>query len=91
MRRLRFGRLHAPDSPLAHHPGVHSNYHSRLPVTIEAYFQGRLTDLIASVTIGLAIVSAVIILYEFFWPIAIIAVLIAGFYILFENLCNLWA
>ena len=60
-----------------------------LIVFIESGFRGQLSRLIASVTIGLAIVSALVILFEFFWLIVVLAVLIAGGYIMWENLREL--
>lgn len=59
-------------------------------VFIESTFRGRLTRLVTSVTIGLAVVAALVILHDFFWPIVIAGVLIAGGYILWENLRELW-
>jgi hypothetical protein len=60
-------------------------------IFIEAGFRRHLTSLITSVTIGLATVAALILLYEFFWSIVIAGVLLAGGYILFENLRELWS
>jgi hypothetical protein len=60
-----------------------------LIVFIESSFRGQLSRLIASVTIGLAVVSALVILFEFFWLIVVLAVLIAGSYIMWENLREL--
>ncbi len=57
---------------------------------IEASFRGRLISLVTSVTIGLAVVATLVLLYEFFWPIVVTAVLVAGAYILWENLRELW-
>lgn len=59
-------------------------------VFIESSFRGRLIRLVSSVATGLAIVAALIIIYEFFWQIATLAVLITGGYILWENLRELW-
>jgi hypothetical protein len=63
-----------------------------LIVFIESSFRGQLSRLIASVTIGLAVVSALVLLFEFFWLIVVLAVLIAGGYIMWENLreLSLW-
>jgi hypothetical protein len=60
-----------------------------LIVFIESSFRGQLSRLIASVTIGLAVVSALVILFEFFWLIVVLAVLLAGGYIMWENLKEL--
>lgn len=59
-------------------------------VFIEAGFRGQLIRLITGITIGLAVFSALIILYEFFNPIMIVAVLVTGSYLLWENLRELW-
>jgi hypothetical protein len=40
-------------------------------IFIESGFRRQLTRLIASVTVGLAIVSAFILIYQFFWPIIV--------------------
>ncbi len=55
-------------------------------VFLEAAFRGRLTRLVTGVTLGLALIAALILLYEFFWPVLIAAVLAIGFYILWDNL-----
>lgn len=60
-------------------------------IFVEASFRKRVQNLITSVTIGLAIVSALVILFEFFWPIVVIVVLITGVYITWQNLRELWA
>lgn len=59
-------------------------------VLFEAGFRGWLIRLLTSVTIGLAVLAALILLYEFFWQLIILAVLIAGGYILWDNLRELW-
>ncbi len=56
---------------------------------IEAGFRRQLARLVTSVTIGLALVCALILLFEFFWPIVIASVLIAGGYIMWDNLREL--
>ncbi len=53
---------------------------------IEASFRGRLIRFVTSVTISTAIISALVLLYEYFWPVVEIAVLVTGIYILWENL-----
>lgn len=60
-----------------------------LMVFIESGFRGQLSRLITSATIGLAIVSSLVILYEFFWVIIALLVLVAGGYIMWENLREL--
>ena len=58
---------------------------------IEAGFRRQLSQLVNSVTIGLSIVCALVLLFHFFWEIVIIAVLVAGGYIMWENLKELRA
>lgn len=58
-------------------------------VFLEANFRGQLIRLLTGVTAGLAIVSALILLYEFFWPLISVSVLIAGGYILWDNVREL--
>jgi hypothetical protein len=53
---------------------------------MEASFRRRLPNLIVSVTVGLAIVSALVIVYEFFWQIVVLGVFAAGLFIIWENL-----
>jgi hypothetical protein len=59
-------------------------------VFVEASFRRRLSQLIISVTVGLAIVSAIVLLFEFFWQIIVAVVIAAGSYIMWENLRELW-
>jgi len=58
-------------------------------IFVEATFRGWVIRLITSVTIGLAVIAALVILYEFFWEAAGLTILIAGGYILWENLREL--
>lgn len=60
-----------------------------LMVFIEAGVRGNLARLITSVTTALAFVAALVILYEFFWQIAVISVFVAGAYIMWDNLREL--
>jgi hypothetical protein len=62
-----------------------------LTIFIEAGFRRQFTKLISTITILLSILAAFILLYEFFWTIVIIAVLIAGGYMIWENLSELWS
>ncbi len=55
-------------------------------VFVEAGFRRRLESLVTSLVIGLAILSALILIYEFFWQIIIGGVLLAGLYVMWENL-----
>jgi uncharacterized membrane-anchored protein len=41
---------------------------------------------VTSVTLGLAVIAALILLYEFFWQVLIVVVLAMGGYILWDNL-----
>jgi hypothetical protein len=56
---------------------------------VEAGFRGRLVNLVSSVNIGLAVVAALILIYEFFWQLVVAAVLILGLYVLWDNLREL--
>ena len=53
---------------------------------VEAGFRGRLTSLVGSANAGLALVAALILLYQFFWQIVVAGVLAVGLYILWDNL-----
>jgi hypothetical protein len=53
---------------------------------LEAAFRGRLVRLVTAVTLGLAMVAALILLYEFFWQVLIALVLAIGIYVLWDNL-----
>jgi hypothetical protein len=61
-----------------------------LLIFIEAGFRKRLMQLVSSVTIALAVVASLILLFDFFWSIVVIGVLVAGGYIMWENLRELW-
>jgi hypothetical protein len=58
---------------------------------VEAVFRRNLGVLISYVTNTLAIVAGLVLLFEFFWEIVIGLVLIAGAYIMWENLRELWS
>lgn len=60
-----------------------------LIVFIEASFRQRLNRVITSITIALAIVAALVLLFEFFWELVTVGVLAAGGYIMWENLREL--
>lgn len=62
-----------------------------LLIFIEAGFRRRLEGLIRSATILLAIFSTLVLMYEFFWEIIVAGVLLAGGYIMWENLSELWS
>jgi hypothetical protein len=61
-----------------------------LMVFVEAGFRRQLARLVTSLTIGLAVISALIVIYDFFWSIVILAVLLTGGYIMWENARELW-
>ena len=56
----------------------------------EAAFRGRLNQLVVQLSTFLAVVASIVLVYEFFWTILIISILLAGSYILWENLRELW-
>jgi hypothetical protein len=58
---------------------------------IEAAFRRRLGALIINVTNALAFVASLVLLYEFFLEIVIGVILVAGAYIMWENLRELWS
>ncbi len=56
---------------------------------VEAVFRRRLTNLLSSANIGLAVVAALVVVYEFFWPLVVLSVLAVGAYVLWDNLREL--
>jgi hypothetical protein len=58
-------------------------------IFIESLFRRRLVNLITSLTIALAVFCSLVLLYEFFWEIAVLAVLVAGLYLAWENIREL--
>ena len=56
---------------------------------IEAGFRRRLTRFMVSLNVALAIVGTLIILEHYFWSVVVLAVLVVGLYILWENLREL--
>ena len=56
---------------------------------VEAGFRGRLTNLVTSAAMGLSVVAALVIFYEFFWQIVVASVLALGVYVLWDNLREL--
>ncbi len=58
---------------------------------VEAVFRSRLGWLLGRLTNALALVATLVLLYEFFWPLVIGVIILAGTYILWENLRELWA
>ena len=56
---------------------------------VEAGFRNRLVNLVSSANVGLIVVSALVLVYEFFWQTVVAAVLITGLYVLWDNLREL--
>jgi hypothetical protein len=56
---------------------------------VEASFRKRLSRFMVSVSIGLSVVGAFVLLDRFFWQIIVLSVLVVGLYILWENLREL--
>lgn len=57
---------------------------------VESGFRGQLSSLAGNVGTALAIVSFLVLIYEFFWGVVTIVVVVAGVYILWDNLRELW-
>jgi hypothetical protein len=62
-----------------------------LIIFVEASFRRRLAQLVNSVTVALAIVAALVLLFEFFWQIVVFVILLGGAYIIWENVRELRA
>ena len=58
-------------------------------LVVEAVFHRHLTRLVTGVTVALAVVSVLVLMYTFFWQIVVAAVLAAGLYLLWDNLSEL--
>lgn len=58
-------------------------------IFVEASFRRQLARLVDSVTVALAIVATLVLLFQFFWQIVVVAVILAGGYIMWENLREL--
>jgi hypothetical protein len=58
-------------------------------VVIEAGFRRRLHRFISRATTVLAVCCSLVLVYEFFWPIMVAAVLLAGGYLMIENVREL--
>jgi len=52
---------------------------------VEAGFRRRLSQLISSLVFGLAVISTIILIFEFFWQWVVLAVLSAGLFVMWEN------
>ena len=57
-----------------------------LIIFLEASFRRQLVRLVSSITVGLAIVSSLILFFQFFWDVVIAVTVLAGAYIMWENL-----
>src|SRR5262245_39511324 len=58
-------------------------------VVVEAIFRRGLTRLVTTVTVALAVVSVLVLIYTFFWQIVVLLVLAAGLYLLWDNVGEL--
>ena len=58
-------------------------------IFVEASFRRQLARLVNSLTVALAIVATLVLIFEFFWQLAVLLVLVAGTYIMIENLREL--
>ena len=54
-------------------------------IFIEAGFRRWLERLMSSITGALALVAALVLLFEFFWELVVLGVLVAGVYLLYQN------
>lgn len=61
-----------------------------LVLLIEATFRRRLNNFLGSIAVALALLASGILLFEFFWEAIVLIILVAGVYILWENLRELW-
>lgn len=59
-------------------------------IFVEASFRRQLPRLVSIVTVILAVVASGVLLYEFFWGAVMLVVLLAGAYLMWENLRELW-
>ncbi len=57
---------------------------------VESLFRRQIQNLVRRVSVGLAVVASAVLLYEFFWPIVLTVVLLAGLAIMIENIRELW-
>lgn len=62
-----------------------------LVVLIEAGFRRRLSNLLNTVAIVLAVVSFLVLVYQYYWIIIVGLVSIASLYMIWQNLRELWA
>lgn len=62
-----------------------------LLLTIEAAFRRRLEKLIVTATGILAFLAALVIIYEYFWELTLLGVLLLGGFLIFDNLREFWS
>ncbi len=62
-----------------------------LLIFIESAFRRQAARMITSFTVALAIVTAFVLLFHFFWQIVVVTVLFAGLYIIWENIREIQA
>lgn len=54
-------------------------------VFIEAGFRRQFTQVMVSLSVGLAVVCALVLVFNFFWTLAVLGIIVAGLYIMWEN------
>ena len=62
-----------------------------LIIFLEAGFRRRLSSLINTLAILLAVICSFVLLYEYFWILLIVMVSIASLYVLWQNLREMWS
>jgi len=55
-------------------------------VLIESIFRGRFSDTVRAITLILAIIALLVLVYTFFWQIIIGALLVGGVYLIWDNI-----
>jgi hypothetical protein len=58
---------------------------------IEALFRRQIQEFVRRITVGLAIIAALVLLYQFFWPVIGVLALFAGLLVIVENVRELRA
>ena len=59
-------------------------------ITIEATVRGRLANLLLNVTIGLAAINSLVLIWEFWWLVLLVAAFVMVIIMIRENLRELW-
>jgi hypothetical protein len=59
-------------------------------IFLEAIFRGKLNQLIIQYAVITAVIASLILVYQFFWFIIVSVILLAGGYIVWQNLRELW-